>query len=337
MEKGSMCGRIKKITIFMAFFLLVIALFFNYFSYEIAKSRLIEGYSGVRTNDLRSRPYMMQNIIEGQIDVFRAKYPSRYDGQEFKSSLNELMQPHGDTNSGFVKGILYINEEGISELSTDVSWEGAGEDYSGELFFYELKAGKPIFIQDGGKAGGREIIFSVPVLADDGSSGSASFKGAFLVRLDAEKIFDLVLGPINSKKTPEIAAVLNNDGVLIYHHDKKLVGINYKDYVIEKGIPSSIQLMNSSLEGKEGYGTYSYPHSKGEYIGKGNVKKVVVYAPMDLGEIRWSLWVTIPVEELEKYSGFSQVMMLILFNMFMIIVFFAIIVSTFFLLCSRII
>lgn len=336
MAKAKICMKVGKITVFLILFLVIVTIFFNYFSYSVAREKLIEGYIDMVSIELKEKSYLLRKMIDDPMKALASRSQLSRNGDNFREYLNTSMRIYIASRHGLVKEVTYLNKDGISELVLPHSEEKLNVNYADELFFKEIKEGKTHLTKDIDIDGRKEIIISVPLLIQQGNDDYNSFNGVLFARLDTGNIFDIALGQVNSRRTPEYAVVLDSDGTALYHLNEDFVGKNYKEVIDEEKYPEMRQAVNRSLQGEEGYGEYTfYSHKKGVYANQTEIRKLVVYMPMQTDGIKWSIWTVIPMKELENLSGLGQLKTLLYFNAFMVLLLFVIIASYFFLLCRR--
>lgn len=306
-----------KMIICLAVFLLVVTALFNYFSYSLAKERLMESYAELRENEISELSFSVSQALDEPMKAL-LKRSMIDDVNEYKKELNSSLHVYIGGKNGIVKDVMYINESGMAEVLVPYSDDKLILNYSNEPFFTELKGGKTTFTRDYINNGKIELIIAVPVLlAKECDTSYCDFKGILVSTLDMGNIFDMVLGSLNSGKTPDYAAVLNSEGTMLSHINKSYIGKNYNDGVDKAKYPAAWDILNKSLKGGKGYGVHDfYSLKKGIYEQQSEVDKIIVYGPMGIKDLGWTMNIVLPFNELVSYSGISYLIYLALFNLF---------------------
>ncbi|MCX6707761.1 MAG: cache domain-containing protein [Candidatus Woesearchaeota archaeon] len=321
-EKIEMIGiKAVKIILCFAVFLLIVTALFNYFSYSLVKERLMESYAELRENEIKELSFSISQAIDEPI-LAMSRRGMVYDIDKCDKELNLSLRTLKYGMNGVVDDVIYINEKGMAEVVIPYSENKLDLNYSNEPFFMELKNGEIRFIRDYVNNGSIKLIIAVPVLlAKECNPNGSNFKGVIVSTLDMSNIFDLVLGHFNSEKTPDYVAVLNSEGNILYHINNDYIGKSYSEVVDKAVYPAAWDVINKSLEGGEGYGVYAfYSHKKGIYEQQQNVTKIMAYGPMSIKDLRWTMQIILPLNELVDYSGVSYILYLTLFNLFIVLI-----------------
>ncbi|PIN86913.1 hypothetical protein COV19_02805 [Candidatus Woesearchaeota archaeon CG10_big_fil_rev_8_21_14_0_10_44_13] len=314
-----------KIIVLLTLFLLIITLFFNYFSFELAKENLIETYKQIKLDQMNGMSARLQGVIERPLVMLLTisnLNKNDYMGQHLDYASQLFMEVD------FSKEITYVDEGGISEFAYPYAEGKIGINYSDEPFFKESKEQTNYFIRQAYSPMGQEIWISVPVFKDDKNCSNCRFDGVLFARLDLDKLLDTVLGPMNSGKSPDYLVLIDNNGRILYHLDKDLQGKNFSDVIDKNTYPELWGIYNETSHNDEGSGEYSYiTHKKGRYVAEKDLRKFTVYTSVYIDGMRWVLWDVSPTKEMDQISGIDQIKSVLYFDIFMMFILFAILIS----------
>jgi len=202
-------------------------------------------------------------------------------------------------------------------------WRGEliGRDYSGEDFFRKVRAtGRPsastMIINEQGE---RRIRAAVPVYAgsktetvkvgdmtgvilsstDRREAERGSFEGVLVGSFDFSTIQG-VISPIVSGNTG-YAWLLDHKGIFVAHHDGDFIGQNAFEVRAHKNPDLSCETIDHiqrlMMSSEEGTGRYISGWYRGQ---KGEIEKLVAYAPVHINAETWSVAVCAPIDEVEQ-------------------------------------
>ncbi len=186
-----------------------------------------------------------------------------------------------------------------------------GRDYSKEAFFQEAKETGHISISRViNEQGEARIRIAVPVyltsktetvrVGDPDKPESGRFQGVLVGSFDPHIIAQDLISPILSGKTG-YAWLLNQDGILLAHHEEGFTGRNAFEVRAERNPEISYQAINhiqrQMMAGKEGVGRYISGWHRGQ---KGEIGKLIAYTPVHMNNRIWSVAVCAPVSEMEE-------------------------------------
>jgi two-component system NtrC family sensor kinase len=180
-----------------------------------------------------------------------------------------------------------------------------GIDFSSQPFFQKARrTGKPVIyngvLAEGDRIPGRHQSFrSIWIAAPIFRKGE--FFGVLGCGLDMGKINERYVNPIRSG-VPGGAWVINQEGKFIAHYDPELLGKDaFGDLKVRDPRPSSESteriVIKEMLQGKPGMNEYTSDWPGGKH---GQVKKLIAYVPVRIGDQIWSIAVVAPYSDVTR-------------------------------------
>ncbi len=174
-----------------------------------------------------------------------------------------------------------------------------GRDYSNEVYFRKDERKVVVSGLVTNEAGERRMRVARPVYVDR-EEGGREFNGVMVLSFDPQSLTELFVDPIVSGRTG-YAWVLNDEGVILAHHEKAFVGRDAFKVRVERNPDLSYDMINriqqEMMTGKEGTGRYISGWHRKE---SGKIEKLIAFTPIHVFERIWSVAVCVPVSEVER-------------------------------------
>jgi two-component system NtrC family sensor kinase len=222
-------------------------------------------------------------------------------GRGPEKSLKLLAEQFG----GAVDFLFRLNERGemISSYPAKTPGGIAGKGFDlGPYFRKARTAGNPtlVYVRPLAEGGNPASRFGFLLLLSPVSRGSepVGFLGA---GINFKKLYDRFVQPIRSG-AQGASWMIDGEGTFIAHNDPSLVGKNAFSARKERDPGVSLEqidriMREEMIAGREGTGEYTSGWHLGE---KGQIKKLIAYAPVRLGDQLWSVAVVIPYSEVTR-------------------------------------
>jgi len=175
-----------------------------------------------------------------------------------------------------------------------------GRDYSQESYFQKAKEADEVVVSSLviNEAGERRIRLIMPVYIED-EKERKEFNGVITCSFNPETINNLYISTIISGKTG-YAELLNEDGIFLAHYEKGFIGQDAFKVRAEMNPELSYDVINKiqrkMMAGEEGVDRYISGWHRGQ---RGEIEKLIAYAPVHVFDKIWSVAVCAPVEEVE--------------------------------------
>ncbi len=183
---------------------------------------------------------------------------------------------------------IYPNEGWRKEL--------VGRNYSNEAFFQQAKETGDVVVSGviTNEVGERRVRVARPVYIED---EEGEFNGVVICSFDSETLASLYVSPIVSGETG-YAWLLNEDGIFLAHQHEGFVGKNAFEARTKRNPDISYEAINQihqrMIAGEEGVGDYVSGWHREQ---TGEIKKLIAYTPVHVGNKIWSVAVCAPVSE----------------------------------------
>lgn len=333
MHKDAMFHRVIKINLAIVAFLIIITIFFNYFSYEIIQGKIVDNYMEMKLEEVRQLSDRINGVVQRPMEMLEQMAALNSNNGAMKNMDHDLkLYPEVD----FVKEVLYADKNG-AVVSVYPSSENMGEitgaNVSGEQYFAEAKKRGSRYISGEYNSNESKVLLSVPIFRNNTGCFNCIFDGVIMARLNLDDILDVVLGSINNGDSPNYVALFDSDGTVLYHIDPWRAGINFSDSIDKEKYPELWELYNETHYNREGHGEYVFVHKKDKYSAVQDLRKSAVYTSLEIGDMRWILWSIIPVDDIEEISGMSNLRMLLYFNIFIVFIVALALIAGFWLVC----
>ena len=178
--------------------------------------------------------------------------------------------------------------------------ELVGRDYSQDSYFQKAKEADEVVVSSLviNEAGERRIRLIRPVYIED-EKGRKEFNGVITCSFNPETINNLYISTIISGKTG-YAKLLNEEGIFLAHYEKGFIGQDAFKVRAEMNPELSYDVINKiqrkMMAGEEGVDRYISGWHRGQ---RGEIEKLIAYAPVHVSDKIWSVAVCAPVEEVE--------------------------------------
>jgi len=178
------------------------------------------------------------------------------------------------------------------------------QDYSQKDYFQKAKETGEVVISGLiiNEVGERRIRVVRPVYVED-KKGTRAFNGVIIASFDPKTLSELYISPIVSGETG-YAWLLNEDGVLLAHHEKGFVGQDGFKVRVETNPDLSYDAINNiqrkMMAGEEGVSRYVSGWHRGQ---RGKIEKLIAYTPVHVFDKIWSVAVCAPVDEVERITS----------------------------------
>lgn len=133
-----------------------------------------------------------------------------------------------------------------------------------------------------GDGSDKSIVISIPTKNREGN-----VTGVIITALSLSKIIDRFAMAEGDGVTSDLWMV-DNSGVFIIHPNEQLIGKDVKSLAYTNDDKGS-NLKDVLIKGESGYGEYSSKNEKGD-----NKKRIVAYAPINVGKELWSVAISTP-------------------------------------------
>lgn len=217
----------------------------------------------------------------------------------------EVLKVLGEQLGGAVDFLFQVDERGelISSYPAKTLEGIAGKGFDFGPYFREARTiGNPSLVHVGPLAEDKNqpsrfgfLLLLSPVFR---GSEPAGFLGA---GIDFKKIYDRFVHPIRSG-TQGASWMIDQEGKIIAHDDPNLLGKNAFSARKERDPGLSSEqidriMKEKMIAGREGTGEYTSGWHLGE---QGQIKKLIAYAPVRLGDQVWSVAVVVPHSEVTR-------------------------------------
>jgi PAS domain S-box-containing protein len=235
-----------------------------------------------------------------RIPEIRNPKKGRTEGRE-----EEVLKVLGEQLGGAVDFLFQVDERGdlISSYPAKTLEGIAGKGFDFGPYFREArKTGNPALVHVGPLAEDKNqpSRFGFLLLLSPLFRGSepAGFLGA---GIDFKRIYERFVHPIRSG-TQGASWMIDQEGKIIAHDDPNLLGKNAFSARKERDPGLSSEqidriMKEKMIAGREGTGEYTSGWHLGE---QGQIKKLIAYAPVRLGDQVWSVAVVIPHSEVTR-------------------------------------
>ncbi|WP_028841558.1 sensor histidine kinase [Thermodesulfobacterium hveragerdense] len=320
---------------FVMLFLLTIALMFGWFSTRKIREIVIEDFNQQQLMLAKHAASQIENsieLLERELTLLSLSPAIQYS--EKPALLNRMNITFLSVKYEGVKEIKFIESKTgkiykVMETPTYVIEKCGSEDKKflkwaalpqnkGEILFSEIvrcpnnpEENPPKLIM--------KMVIPVWQVSIDESHPVATnlFSGVLVFTVDVTHFVEKVASKIRSGKTG-YAWVISNKGIFLYHEEKSFIGQNA--FEARKGKKPTIAFTRINeiqrekmLKGEEGTSWYISGWHRGI---KGEIKKLIAYAPIKLREkpepLIWSIAVVAPISEVEgaiKTIHFQQLIL----------------------------
>lgn len=320
MHKDAMFHRVVKINLAIVAFLIIITIFFNYFSYGIIHGKLMDNYREMKLDEVRQLSDRIERVIQRSMQMLEQIAALNSNGEAMKN-LDHDLKLYLEVD--FVKEVLYADKNGavayVYSYSEGIE-EITGANVSEEQYFVEAKKRGSRYISRNYAGNESEVLLSAPIFRNNTGCLNCIFDGVIMARLNLDNILNVVLGPINNGKSPDYVVLFDSDGTVLYHIDLWQTGINFSNSFDKEKYPELWKLYNETLYNEEGDGEYVFAHKKGKYSAIQDLRKSAVYTSFEIGDMRWILWSITPIQEMSEISGIENLKLLLYFNVFIVFI-----------------
>ncbi|MDP3025477.1 MAG: PAS domain S-box protein [candidate division Zixibacteria bacterium] len=253
----------------------------------------LEGLFDEALRDLKA--YLSNNPFVKAGDLRECEYEMGLVSNKMKGVTTSLMRL--DKNGVLIH--IFSEDEKQKKL--------IGKDYRRESYFEEPKTtGRPfisnVVLEEGGK---KRVYISVPLYKEAVSSSTPSareFAGVFAFSIDLNTITNQLLSRLQKVRN---FWIMDDEGNLLVQ--PKHPEMEFRNIFRNQGecqrCHGSFEIQERMVKGESG---------TGESCVKGSQKNLVAFAPVNLGEKRWSLAVVTPAFEVTHILGSTLILMLII-------------------------
>ena len=237
-------------------------------------------------------------VILSELEAIRAS--GEKEGMDVLSILTRELKKENTP----VGNVIRVDKEGITVWGTNVELGGQDEDaigvdLSGQDCFLWAKTkgetgkvflGEPIVAQGGSLKGKRMVSMSTPVFYQ------GRFNGIIVATFPIDELAKKYLEPLSlSPKTHY--TIVSEKGEIITSTFNELIGKNILQIQEQGNWPeASRQLVKSAIRGEEGTAFHPFIN----LLTKDHSEAVSAYSPIKINGSIWSLWVSVPYNEIKK-------------------------------------
>jgi len=271
--------------------ILILVLWWVHYMYKENKAQLTQLYNQQQLHLAKMMASQIQELFDEAIRdlVGLSECPSVTRGNQGESvSYMEAVYQEMEKNVTSLRG---LDKQGILTciISDEKQKKFAGRDYSRESYFEQPKrTSKPFISNVMQKDDGQRTIFvSVPVYEKAGPA--KEFAGVLAFSIDLNIITSLLTPLLESDQVKNIW-LLDDEGTLLVQprHPKMEIRNIFKNEGGCQKCHTSFEIEKKMVKGESG---------TGESLVKGSQKNLIAFAPINLGNQRWSLAVTTPAFE----------------------------------------
>jgi len=281
-----------KLLIMFAILILCICAVIGVISYNLSKKALLNNINGSLSNLSEQAAIVVENRIENQLNSLEVLAESELIASETTNQNEKLEILKKEAKRLDHAWITIFDKDGNGMTTEGKKLDGAGQDYFEKAIKGESNVSDPM---TSAVSGDLIVVYAVPIKHDNVITG-------VLASVRDGNELSHITKDIHFASTGE-AFLLNKQGEIVAHNQKKLVMDKYNAFEKVKGdegLKSLVDLERLMVKGEEGVGEYKYE----------GVTKYMGYAPVTGTD--WSLAVTAPESEvMSEISNLIKVISII--------------------------